>query len=178
MDLSRKFRLAVLLLALTCTVGCDQTSKHIARKELGERGFIMLPRGLGEFRMAENPGSFLSLGDSLPRPVRRTVFTLGVGIGLFSLLGYLALGRRLSWWSFVGLGLVWAGGMSNLIDRITRHGLVSDFIFIRMGPFHTGIFNLADAVIMMGGAVIAGDILWRQYRQKKRRCGESRNAEY
>lgn len=162
MNLSHKLRLAVMLFVLGCTVGCDQTTKHIARSELGERGFILLPRGFGEFRLADNPGSFLSLGDSLPKFVRLTVFTLGTGAGLFGLLAYLLFGGRFSWFLFVGLGLVWAGGISNLIDRITRDGLVSDFIFIRIGPFHTGVFNVADVVIMIGGVVIACDLWWRR----------------
>jgi signal peptidase II len=165
MNLSRKLRLTVMLLVLGCTVGCDQTTKHIARCELGERGSIMLPGGFGEFRLADNPGSFLSFGDSLPKSLRLAVFTIGVGFGLFSLLAYLVFGNRFGWLIFVGLGLVWAGGMSNMIDRITRHGLVSDFIFIHIGPFHTGIFNVADVIIMIGGAVIACD-LW--LRQRKR----------
>jgi signal peptidase II len=46
--------------------------------------------------------------------------------------------------------LVLAGGTSNLIDRITRAGNVTDFITLRLGPFQTGIFNVADVIIMMG----------------------------
>ena len=65
--------------------------------------------------------------------------------------------------------MVWAGGMSNLIDRIGRDGLVTDFIFIRIGPFHSGIFNLADVIIMIGVAVVAYDFwlrrIWRPHRQ-------------
>ncbi len=165
MHLSQKLRLAILLLMVGFIVGCDQTSKHIARNELGERGFITLPGGFGEFRLAENPGSFLSLGDSLPKPLRLILFTIAVGVGLFSLLAYLAFGRQLSWLSFVGLGLVWAAGTSNLIDRITRHGLVSDFIFIRVGPLHTGVFNVADVVIMIGIAAFGCD-LWRRRHKR------------
>ena len=163
MNLSHKLRLAVMLLVLGCAVGCDQTTKHIARNELGERGFIIFPGGFGEFRLAENPGSFLSFGDSLSQPLRLTIFTIGAGVGLFSLLAYLVFGGRLSWLFFLGLGLVWAGGMSNLIDRITRHGLVSDFIFIRVGPFHTGVFNVADVVIMIGSAAIVCDLWLRRH---------------
>jgi signal peptidase II len=164
MDLSHKLRLVILLLTLACTAGCDQTSKHLARGELGPMGFITLPGGFGELRLAENPGSFLSLGDSLPKPLRLTLFTIGAGVGLLSLLVYLAFGRRLSLLSFAGLGLVWAGGASNLIDRLTRHGLVSDFIFIRIGPFHTGVFNVADFVIMVGIGVFACDLWRRRHR--------------
>ena len=112
MNLSHKLRLAVMLIVLGCTVGCDQTTKHIARSKLGERGFIILPGGFGELRLAENPGSFLSFGDSLPKSLRLTIFTIGAGIGLFGLLAYLVFGGRLNWLFFIGLGLVCAGGMA------------------------------------------------------------------
>ena len=169
MNLSHKLRWVVLLFVLGCTVGCDQTTKHIARRELGERGSIRLPGGFGEFRLAENPGAFLSLGDSLPESLRLTIFTIATGIGLLGLLAYLVFWGRFSWLLFIGLGLVCAGGMSNLIDRITRHGLVSDFIFIRIGPFQTGVFNVADAVIMIGGALVACDLWFRRHKQPLKR---------
>lgn len=168
MTLSLKLRLALILLILGCTVGCDQTTKHIARSELGERGVVMMPGGFGEFRFTENPGAFLSFGDSLSKPLRLTVFTVGVGLGLSGLLAYLVFGGHRSWLFFAGFGLVWAGGISNLIDRVTRHGLVSDFIFVRIGPFRTGIFNLADVVIMIGGAVIVCDYLLRRHKRDQK----------
>jgi signal peptidase II len=165
MPISRKFRLVVLLLVLGCTVGCDQTSKHIARTELKHFASITLPGGLGEFRLVENPGSFLGLCDSLPDSLRLALLTVGVGVGLLGLLAYLAGRARLNRYAFIGLSLIWAGGTSNLIDRVTRPGgLVTDFIFIRIGPLHTGVFNAADIVIMIGMTVLVCD-LWRTRRQ-------------
>jgi len=161
MNLSRSLRLVVMLFVFACTVGCDQTTKHLARSKLGERGFVLLPGGWGELRLAENPGAFLSWGDSLPKSFRVTLFTIAAGTGLAGLLVYLVWGRRLSGLVFLGLGLVCAGGFSNLIDRITQHGLVSDFIFIQIGPLHTGVFNVADVVILIGGALVAVDF-WRR----------------
>jgi signal peptidase II len=161
MPFSSKFRLFLLLLVLVCAVGCDQTSKHIARTELKHLGSVTLPGGFGEFRLAENPGSFLSLGDSLPEPLRLALLTVGVGLGLIGLLAYLAGSARLSRYSFIGLALIWAGGTSNLIDRVTREGLVTDFIFIRVGPLHTGVFNSADVMITIGMAVLVCD-LWKR----------------
>jgi signal peptidase II len=168
MNLSLKLRLTLMLLILGCTVGCDQTTKHMARSELGERHFIVLPGGFGEFRQAENPGSFLSFGESLPKTLRLALFTFFVGVGLLGLLLYLAFGYWLNRSLFIGLGLICAGGMSNLIDRIAHHGLVSDFIFIRAGPFHTGVFNLADVAILVGGAVIACDFVTRRRKQSEK----------
>jgi signal peptidase II len=150
----RKFRLAMLLLVLGCAVGCDQSSKHIARKELSRLGAVALPGGFGELWLAENPGVFLSLGVSLPQSLRLAVFTVGVGAGLVVLFAYLVGAATQSWLSFVGFALILAGGVSNLIDRITRQGLVTDFIVIHVGPLHTGIFNLADITIMIGMATL------------------------
>ena len=154
------------MLILVCTVGCDQTAKHIARTELAHRGSVVLPGGFGEFRLAHNPGSFLSLGASLPASLRLGLLTIAVGVGLLGLLAYLAANLHLPSSSFIGLALVLAGGTSNLIDRISRHGFVTDFIYLRAGPLHTGIFNLADAVITAGIALgLCG--LWRRRRSKR-----------
>jgi lipoprotein signal peptidase len=61
-----------------------------------------------------------------------------------------------------------AGGASNPIGRITRHGFVSDFILIRIGPFRTGVFNLADVAIMIAGALIACNLLTRRRLQSQK----------
>ena len=157
MTLARKLRLVCLMTLLVCTVGCDQITKHIAREGLSQMDSVKLPGGLVELKLAENPGSFLSLGALLPEPARFAVFTLGVGVGLAILLGYLASRTRIDMTHFIGLSLIMAGGLSNLLDRIFRHGLVTDFVTIHVGPFHTGIFNSADVLIMIGLALI----IWR-----------------
>ena len=154
MRFSSKFRLIILLLVFVCAAGCDQASKHIARTELEHLGSVPLPGGFGEFRLAQNPGSFLGLGDSLPEPVRAALLTVGVGLGLVGLFADLAASAPLNCYAFIGLALVWAGGTSNLIDRMTRRGYVTDFILIRVGLLHTGVFNLADVMIMIGLAVL------------------------
>ena len=154
MTLSRKLRLACLICLLLCTVGCDQISKHVARAGLGQTSAFALSGGLVEFRLAENPGSFLSLGAFLPSPARFALFTLGVGVALLALAAALLARARVDLWRFMGLSLVLAGGMSNLLDRLLSHGLVTDFIAIRLGPFHTGILNAADLLILIGIGVV------------------------
>jgi signal peptidase II len=145
-----KVRLAILITILAVTVGCDQTSKHLARTHLGPRDSIELPGGIGELTLAENPGSFLSLGAALPPSWRMALLTVGVGVGLLCLFIYLARNSRLQWIAFVSLALIWAGGTSNFIDRVTREGHVTDFVILRAGPVHTGVFNGADVLIVAG----------------------------
>src|SRR5579884_3310241 len=149
MNFSRNVRLFILLLLLGWTAGCDQTSKHLARTGLDHFNSVTLPGGFAELRLAENPGSFLSLGDSLPKPLRNALFTVATGVCLLGLFAYLVY-YRVGPYHFIGLALIWAGGTSNLIDRISRQGLVTDFLVIRVGPLHTGIFNVADVMVMLG----------------------------
>ena len=144
----------ILFLMLACTVGCDQTSKHLARVNLTGRSSMLLPGRFGELQLAENSGSFLSLGDTLSVPLRFSIFTGAVGVGLLGLFVYLVRNRRFEFFTFIGLTLVWAGGVSNLIDRITRGGAVTDFIVLRAGHIHTGVFNAADVIILLGFAIL------------------------
>lgn len=146
---SRTIRLLAISLVLVGTAGCDQATKHIARTELGHMGSVSLPGRFIEFTLAENAGAFLSLGASLPESIRAAL-TIGVSLGLAFLLVYLIRAPKLGWLTFLGLSLIWAGGMSNLIDRFLRKGAVTDFMVVRAGPLHTGIFNLADFTLVVG----------------------------
>ncbi len=156
MTLSRKLRVALLVGMLLCTVGCDQTSKHLARTLLSHERSVTLPGRIVELQLADNPGSFLSVGALLPDPARFFLFTVGMGIGLTALAAYLTGFARISIARFLSLALVLAGGTGNLLDRLLRHGLVTDFAVVHLGPIHTGVFNIADVMIMIG----VGVMLW------------------
>ena len=147
---SRTLRLVVVALMLISTAGCDQVTKHLARKQLNSAESTPMAGGLVEFVLAENPGAFLSLGASLPQWLRGSLFTAGISFGLMALLVYILRVEGIPWNSFLWLVLIWAGGMSNLVDRFVRHGLVTDFMIVRIGPLHTGVFNVADLAIVTG----------------------------
>ena len=167
---SRTIRLVVISLVLVCTAGCDQVTKHVARTELGQMGSATLGGRFIEFSLAENPGAFLGLGASFSQEAR-SALTAGVSFGLACLLVYLLRTPRLRLVSFVGLSLIWAGGISNLIDRFAHHGLVTDFMVLRAGPLHTGVFNLADFAIVVGILILLAS------SHAGPRCGEARSAD-
>ena len=50
--------------------------------------------------------------------------------------------------------MVSGGGLSNLIDRVTQGGNVTDFLNVGAGPIRTGIFNCADMALMLGVAIL------------------------
>jgi signal peptidase II len=150
MKLSITLRFTLLILVLCGTVGCDQTTKHFARTRLSQFNSVMFLGGLGELRLAENPGAFLSLGASLTPATRTLIFTGMAGSGLLALFIFLLLRPQSQRRAFTGLALVLAGGASNLIDRLTQNGLVTDFLMFRCGPLQTGVFNVADMIVMLG----------------------------
>jgi signal peptidase II len=49
--------------------------------------------------------------------------------------------------------LIASGGVGNWIDRLTNDGRVTDFLNLGIGSLRTGIFNVADMVLMAGVAL-------------------------
>lgn len=102
------------------------------------------------------------------------VWNRGISYGLLtqdgnlgrSMLVALGIGGAIlfGWWLWatrgllaaVSLGLVIAGALSNVIDRLV-HGAVADFFLFHVGAFEWYVFNLADAWIVAGaiGLVLA-----------------------
>jgi len=138
----------LLLILVASTIGCDRATKHLADTSLAGAPPHSYFADTLRLEYSENSGAFLSLGADLPKRVRTTIFTLGVGLTL-SLLAL--AGLRLHWAGLrlFGAALIWAGGTSNLIDRASR-GIVVDFINVGVGSLRTGIFNVADLAIVLG----------------------------
>jgi signal peptidase II len=68
---------------------------------------------------------------------------------LFGLAVYALKDPEVTSWEVTACALVVAGGAGNLIDRF-RLGYVQDFLYMGYGPIGTNIFNVADAVVMLG----------------------------
>jgi signal peptidase II len=150
-------RIALVTLTLLCCVGCDQMSKTAARSLLASGAAQSYLGDSLRLQLVENPGSFLSLGASLPEHFRFALFTAAVAALLIGLVAASLFARRLEPWRTVALALVAGGGISNLIDRLLYNGRVTDFLNVGIGGLRTGIFNVADMAIMAGALLL----LWK-----------------
>lgn len=149
MTMPKAARAFLLLALIGTTLGCDRITKHIARTSLAGAPIRSLFGDSVRLEYAENTGGFLSIGTNLEPQYRAAIFTIGTGLILiFVLLTAIRLrGHR---WHFVGACLAFAGGASNLADRML-HGSVVDFMNVGVGEhFRTGIFNVADVAIFLG----------------------------
>ena len=145
-------RLALLMLIMA-TVGCDRVTKHFAASTLADSPRRSFLADTIRLEYIENSGAFLGLGAGWPAEVRTGLFTVGTALLLIAMI-ITAIRGRWSGAALVGLALFVSGGVSNLIDRVVR-GNVIDFMNIGAGPVRTGIFNVADAAIMLGVAIVA-----------------------
>jgi signal peptidase II len=150
MKQSSRYLLAALIV-IAC-LGCDRATKSAAASLRGEQP-VQLGGGIVTLLYAENSGAMLSVGATLSVQSRFWVLTVGVGLLIGGLLGYLVLGRNLPPPLIVAIALMVGGGASNLYDRLINDGRVVDFLILGLGVVRTGVFNVADIAIT-GGVIL------------------------
>ena len=92
----------------------------------------------------------------------------------------LAATGLLAWWLVrsrsalpaVGLGLIIGGALGNAIDRLA-HGAVIDYLDLHAFGRHFFVFNVADAAINIGVALLILDLLLDPARAEEPKPGES-----
>lgn len=129
-------------------VAFDQITKYLATIKLAQGKIVsFIPKAV-QFRYAENTGMAFSMLSGA-----RWIFvalTVAVCVGVFY---YLFSNKCKSLWLYWSLGVVLAGGVGNLIDRI-RFGYVVDFIEPTFMDF--AVFNIADCAVTCGAVVLVG----------------------
>ncbi|TKT82630.1 signal peptidase II [Aquamicrobium sp. LC103] len=91
-----------------------------------------------------------------------------ITFAVIALVGYIAwrtgASQRLA---RLGFALIIGGAIGNLIDRVW-HGYVIDYVLFHLPSWSFAIFNLADAFISVGAAlVVLEEVLnWRRERAK------------
>ena len=147
-------------IASSC-LGCDQLTKGIARAHLAPGAPHAMAGGALQLALAENPGAFLSVGAGLPEGVRAAVLQLAVPLLLLLVCAAFLRERPRTPARLAAIALLVGGGVGNWLDRILHDGLVTDFVRISVGPFRTGIFNLADVAILLGVGILLA-LSWRR----------------
>jgi len=122
-------------------------------------GLPALPFGLLDFQLVINRGAVFGIGEN--RRFFFIAFTIGaLAAGMFVFGRFTTAGQRLA---HVAIGLILAGGIGNLYDRIV-YGVVRDFLHMLPEwnlPFNLTwpggspemfpwVFNLADVMLLTG----------------------------
>ena len=151
-------RRSLELAVIAVIAAFDQLTKFLITRELPLLDTIAVIPGLLNLTHVRNSGvafGFLNSADFAFKPAVMAVFALValVGVGLYA--AQLPMSHR---WARVGLALIIGGAAGNLVDR-ARQGYVVDFVDAYWRGWHFWAFNVADAAITVGVAVLILDLL-------------------
>lgn len=148
-----KKRVGIVFVVAAVLWGIDILTKQIAVSTLAGKEPVEFLGGLVYFQLVRNPGAAFSMATGLTWVLALVAAAVVVAIV------WLARRLRSVGWA-IGLGLVLAGALGNLTDRIFRapgplQGHVVDMISA-FAPNGEGwaIFNVADSAICVGGVLI------------------------
>jgi len=145
---------AVLVLA-------DQVSKIIVVRTMSLHESVPIIQNFFHFTYITNDG--MAFGINFP--FGYFIFTTVSILLTVFLFWYLWSVRNHSIIIRLGIGLIIAGAIGNLIDRIFL-GEVIDFLDFMIGDFHWYVFNLADSYVTVGmGLVLFDSIVLEKKRE-------------
>ena len=125
-------------------VAFDRFTKYLTVAYLkGNEPFVFIP-GVVQFRYAENTGMAFSMFSG----ARWVFIILTVAVCAFG-LWYLFSNRVESLWAYWSAGVIIAGGIGNLIDRIALSYVID---FIEPVFINFAVFNIADSAVTLGAA--------------------------
>jgi len=136
----------------------DQAVKAIVRPRLGLFESVTVIPDFFSLTRVHNTGVAYGLLSDFDFPFKTAVLALVQMTALVGLAAYaatLAPGQRLT---RVGLSLVIGGAVGNVIDRIA-FGYVLDFFDFYWRGWHFWAFNIADASITIGVALMIVEML-------------------
>lgn len=137
--------------------GIDLLTKQLALAHLDPHDPPVLLGGLLTLQLIRNPGAAFSMGEAFT-PV---LSLIAVAALVFVLVRMVPRARHVGW--VCGLGLLLAGILGNLTDRLVRepgflHGHVIDFLQLP----NFAIFNVADMCITFAAVTIIWLVAIRQ----------------
>ena len=148
---------ALLGLAAAIVV-LDQLAKAWAVARLAAAPPLVVVPGLVQLVLVMNPGVAFGIMGGVPQRWRWVVMLVSLG----ALIVLCSLATRIvpqgGWLGRGSLGLVLGGALGNLIDR-WRLGAVVDFVDVHWRDWHWPAFNVADAAITVGVALLAIEFL-------------------
>jgi signal peptidase II len=156
-------RAFILVVTALVVFALDLAAKIVVLAQLDGKEPVRVLGGLVYLQIVRNPGAAFSIATGMTWVL--ALVAVGVVVAIIWILPKL----RSTGWA-LGLGLVLAGALGNLVDRLFRapgplRGHVIDFVSL-FGPDgqYWPVFNVADSAIVVGGILIVlMALLGREY---------------
>jgi len=146
-----------LLIAFVIVV-LDQAVKAVVRRRLTLNESVTVIPGFFDLTRVHNTGTAFGFMNAADFPFKTVILAL-VAVGALAALAMYAATLPLDQWlPRTGLALILGGAAGNLIDRVTE-GYVVDFVDLYWSGWHFWAFNVADASITVGVALMILDLM-------------------
>ena len=156
--MSGKVALALFVVVM---IVVDQFTKWLSWTTLAEGERVDVLPFLA-FEHVHNTGIAFSMFEGLGRwPLLALACVVLVAVAW--LWSQLPAGRPLG---HLGFALIVAGALGNIIDR-AAWGFVEDMIAFHLGTWSFAVFNMADAYISIGAALVVADELWAWLAERR-----------
>ena len=146
---------AILVLA-------DQVSKTIVVRTMSLYESVPVIENFFHFTYITNDG----MAFGIDFPFGYFIFSLISVLLTIFLFWYLWTARNDSLVLRLGLAMIIAGAVGNLIDRLVL-GEVIDFLDFMVGNFHWYVFNLADSYVTVGMVLILTESIFLEKKREK-----------
>lgn len=151
-------RRPLLVSVVGVVVILDQVVKALVRPRLELHESIDVISGFFSLTRVHNTGAAFGLMNNIDFPLKAAVLALLQTAALIGLTVYVAMLAPHQRLTRLGLSFVIGGAIGNLIDRVI-YGYVLDFFDFYSGGWHFWAFNVADAAINIGVALMILDML-------------------
>ena len=153
-NFARPFEIGVMAVIIVL----DQITKVLVRQSiaLGESRTIIA--GFLDLTHVQNTGAAFGLLNSVDFPYKAWIMIVVASVALIAIAAY---GTQLGFHDRIarlGLALILGGAFGNLLDRAII-GHVTDFVDVYWGVSHFWAFNVADAAINIGAALVLLDMI-------------------
>jgi signal peptidase II len=149
MKVNRIAKIIIGLVLVISNVSCDQITKNSVRKNIDSSERIEVVNDNFILTKVENTGVALGFGADFHPNVKLIIFQLLPIVVLLYMFFYLMKKEEISAFNFIAITFIIGGGIGNIMDRMLFNS-VTDFMYLEIGPFHTGIFNMADVSVTIG----------------------------
>jgi len=141
----------------------DQATKLVVRGQLELYESVIVIPAFFSLTRVHNTGAAFGFMNAIDLPYKMAVLAIVRAVALVALSLFAATLPASQWLARAGVALVLGGAAGNLIDSLTS-GYVLDFFDFYWRGWHFWAFNVADASITIGMALIILDQLeigWR-----------------
>lgn len=147
----------------------DQITKYLIVSNLELHESIPVLDGVLNLTYIRNEGAAMGMLDDNRWVFMITSTAAIIGVSLFMFVWYRKYYNPLL---YTSLSFIVGGGIGNMIDR-TMLGYVIDFIDVKFLPFWKWIFNVADAFVCVGCAMVVLYIIISDVKESKLKKADS-----